>query len=113
MIRVIQQEGREGDLGHATPCTEILSKAARRQNANLCSCDGRTSANIQIHTNENTFLGGLHLEMTGEDARQNVSMADIAESDLLERYFLCDPRLSTKQAIELALLVKEKRAQFL
>lgn len=54
-----------------------------------------------------SYLGGMHLELTGEAVTECVGgAADLKEEDLSLNYTtFCDPRLNEKQALELAFLV--------
>ncbi|KAH8700220.1 phospho-2-dehydro-3-deoxyheptonate aldolase, class II [Talaromyces proteolyticus] len=62
---------------------------------------------LEIHRAAGSFLGGMHLELTGEAVTECVGgAAGLTEEGLSERYeTFCDPRLNEKQALELAFLV--------
>lgn len=62
---------------------------------------------LEIHRTAGSFLGGMHLELTGEAVTECVGGgAGLTEEGLHERYeTFCDPRLNEKQALELAFLV--------
>jgi 3-deoxy-7-phosphoheptulonate synthase len=62
---------------------------------------------LEIHRAAQSFLGGMHLELTGEAVTECVGGAGgLTEEGLSERYTtFCDPRLNEKQALELAFLV--------
>ncbi|OQE22435.1 hypothetical protein PENSTE_c010G03939 [Penicillium steckii] len=62
---------------------------------------------LEIHRTAGSFLGGMHLELTGEAVTECVGgAAGLTEDGLGERYTtFCDPRLNEKQALELAFLV--------
>lgn len=62
---------------------------------------------LEIHRQAGSFLGGMHLELTGEAVTECVGgAAGLTEDGLGERYTtFCDPRLNEKQALELAFLV--------
>lgn len=62
---------------------------------------------LEIHRSMGSFLGGMHLELTGEAVTECVGGAGgLTEEGLSERYTtFCDPRLNEKQALELAFLV--------
>ncbi|MGX5914128.1 class II 3-deoxy-7-phosphoheptulonate synthase [Aliidiomarina sp. Khilg15.8] len=62
-----------------------------------------------VHQAENSYAGGIHLEMTGQDVTECTGGAyQISESDLQKRYKTqCDPRLNADQVLELAFLVAE------
>jgi 3-deoxy-7-phosphoheptulonate synthase len=62
---------------------------------------------LEIHRAAGSFLGGMHLELTGEAVTECVGgAAGLTEDGLGERYTtFCDPRLNEKQSLELAFLV--------
>ncbi len=66
---------------------------------------------FEIHRNEGTVAGGIHLEMTGEDVTEctGSTSCPITADDLGDRYHTqCDPRLNAKQALELAFMIGKK-----
>ena len=67
-------------------------------------------SNIEIHKNEGSRIGGIHLEITGQNVTECIGgLDDISDSDLNDRYHThCDPRLNANQAIELAFLIADK-----
>ena len=64
---------------------------------------------LRTHREQGSFLGGVHLELTGEAVTECIGGSEgLEESDLEKRYTtFCDPRLNEKQALELAFLVAE------
>lgn len=62
---------------------------------------------LEIHASCGSYLGGLHLELTGEAVTECTGGSEgLTESDLSLNYTtFCDPRLNEKQALELAFLV--------
>ena len=62
---------------------------------------------LTIHRAHGSYLGGVHLELTGEAVTECVGGAGgPTEDDLSLNYTTyCDPRLNEKQALELAFLV--------
>ncbi|VBB71696.1 Putative phospho-2-dehydro-3-deoxyheptonate aldolase [Podospora comata] len=75
---------------------------------------------LRIHKEQGSYLGGVHLELTGDAVTECLGGSEgLDEDDLSTNYTsFCDPRLNEKQALELAFLVadhyrcerKEKRA---
>ena len=65
------------------------------------------SSALKIHNQHNSFLGGVHLELTGEAVTECVGGSEeLTDDDLNLNYTsYCDPRLNEKQALELAFLV--------
>ena len=65
------------------------------------------SSALRIHKEQESFLGGVHLELTGEAVTECIGGSEgITENDLDINYTTyCDPRLNEKQALELAFLI--------
>lgn len=59
---------------------------------------------FDCHRSENSFCGGIHLELTGKNVTECTGgKVAISENDLEDRYHThCDPRLNADQSIELA-----------
>ncbi len=64
-------------------------------------------AAFRIHEEQGSYLGGVHLELTGDDVTECVGGArGLKESDLARAYkSQVDPRLNYEQAMELAMLI--------
>lgn len=62
---------------------------------------------LRIHREEGSYLGGVHLELTGDAVTECVGGSEgLTDEDLGGNYTTyCDPRLNEKQALELAFLV--------
>ncbi len=65
------------------------------------------SAAARIHQEQDGYLGGVHLELTGENVTECVGGArGLKESDLARAYkSQVDPRLNYEQAMEIAMLI--------
>ena len=65
------------------------------------------SSALRIHKECDSFLGGVHLELTGDAVTECTGGSqELQDEDLGSRYeTFCDPRLNEKQALELAFLV--------
>ncbi|ROV93279.1 hypothetical protein VSDG_06876 [Cytospora chrysosperma] len=64
---------------------------------------------LAIHKEEGSYLGGVHLELTGDAVTECLGGSEgLDEDDLSTNYTsFCDPRLNEKQALELAFLVAD------
>jgi len=62
---------------------------------------------LKVHKDHGSFLGGVHLELTGDAVTECVGGSEgLTDDDLSLNYTTyCDPRLNEKQALELAFLV--------
>lgn len=65
---------------------------------------GELQETLRIHQEQGSYLGGVHLELTGDAVTECLGGSEeLVEEDLAMRYkSLCDPRLNEKQALELA-----------
>ncbi|KAL9032954.1 MAG: hypothetical protein Q9214_007739, partial [Letrouitia sp. 1 TL-2023] len=65
------------------------------------------SSALKIHRKYGSFLGGIHLELTGDPVTECVGGSQgLKDEDLSTNYTTyCDPRLNEKQALELAFLI--------
>ncbi|MCC7461526.1 MAG: 3-deoxy-7-phosphoheptulonate synthase class II [Gammaproteobacteria bacterium] len=68
---------------------------------------------FRIHRELGSWLGGVHIELTGEDVTECTGGArGLADADLQRAYrSQVDPRLNYEQALELALLIAERSRQ--
>jgi 3-deoxy-7-phosphoheptulonate synthase len=73
---------------------------------------GEVEAAFRIHEAEGSMLGGVHIELTGEDVTECIGGArGLTESDLVRAYkSQVDPRLNAEQALELAMLIARRAA---
>jgi len=72
---------------------------------------GELDRAFDIHAAHGTRLGGVHLELTGENVTECLGGArDLTETDLARAYkSTVDPRLNYEQSLELAMLIVRKR----
>jgi len=70
-------------------------------------------ASWDIHESLGSHLGGVHIELTGEDVTECLGGASgVTEADLSRNYASpCDPRLNYDQAMELAFLLARRMAR--
>ncbi len=68
---------------------------------------------FELHAAAGTRLGGIHLELTGEDVTECTGGArDLTDTDLERAYrSAVDPRLNYEQALELTMLIVRKQGQ--
>lgn len=64
---------------------------------------------FDIHCSENSIIGGIHLEMTGDNVTECIGGSQKIIIDNLEKNYIsqCDPRLNAIQALELAFLLAD------
>lgn len=67
-------------------------------------------ATFDVHRSEGSYLGGVHLELTGDNVTECVGGANgLSEAGLTSNYqTYCDPRLNYEQSLEMAFLVAKE-----
>ncbi len=110
LLAAVKREGRRvlwvADPMHGnTESTSNGHKTRRFDNIR-----GELDQAFDIHAAAGTLLGGVHLELTGEDVTECMGGArDLSESDLDRAYkSMVDPRLNYEQSLELAMLIVRK-----
>ncbi|MFC7301351.1 class II 3-deoxy-7-phosphoheptulonate synthase [Cognatiluteimonas weifangensis] len=91
--------------------TEVTSNGYKtRRFANIRS---ELEQAFELHAAAGTRLGGVHLELTGEDVTECTGGARaLTDADLARAYrSTVDPRLNYEQALEIAMLIVRKQAQ--
>ncbi len=65
---------------------------------------------FRIHQEQGTYLGGVHLELTGDHVTECIGGArGLAEGDLHQAYrSQVDPRLNYEQAMEVAMRIADR-----
>ncbi|PRQ48615.1 putative 3-deoxy-7-phosphoheptulonate synthase [Rosa chinensis] len=65
---------------------------------------------FDVHEQEGSHPGGIHLEMTGQNVTECIGGSrTVTFDDLSSRYHThCDPRLNASQALELAFIIAER-----
>jgi len=64
---------------------------------------------IKIHKEERSILGGVHLELTGEDVTECIGGSEELKSHHLSTKYetFCDPRLNYTQSLDVAFLISK------
>ncbi|KAI4140970.1 MAG: hypothetical protein L6R39_005569 [Caloplaca ligustica] len=106
-IRAVKRSGHvviwQCDPMHGNTFTTSQGIKTRRFSSIL----SEVSSALKIHKEEGSFLGGVHLELTGEAVTECIGGSEgLKDEDLNTNYMsYCDPRLNERQALELAFLV--------
>lgn len=90
-----------------TICSNTRSTSDGTKTRSFAAIYRELSSALAIHRRLGSFLGGVHLELTGDAVTECTGGSQgLSDEDLAERYeTFCDPRLNEKQALELAFLV--------
>ena len=109
LVRAVQAEGREV----VWSCDPMHGNTIKSGNGFKTRPFDRVRKEVarcfDVHHAEGTYLGGIHLELTGQNVTECVGGAQaITEASLADRYHThCDPRLNADQSLELAFLIAE------
>ncbi|GJN33133.1 hypothetical protein PR202_gb21700 [Eleusine coracana subsp. coracana] len=68
---------------------------------------------FDVHDQEGSHPGGIHLEMTGQNVTECIGGSrTVTFDDLSDRYHThCDPRLNASQSLELAFIIAETQEE--
>eukprot|EP00250_Pteridium_aquilinum_P009860 c18985_g2_i1 orf=468-2057(-) len=71
---------------------------------------GEVKAFFDVHEEEGSHAGGVHLEMTGQNVTECIGGSrTVTVDDLGSRYHThCDPRLNASQSLELAFIIADR-----
>nr|CAA75093.1 3-deoxy-D-arabino-heptulosonate 7-phosphate synthase [Morinda citrifolia] len=85
-------------------------KAPGLKTRSFDSIRAEVRAFFDVHDQEGSCPGGVHLEMTGQNVTECVGGSrTITYNDLSSRYHThCDPRLNASQSLELAFIIAER-----
>jgi len=109
LVRAVKKAGRKVvwicDPMHGNGITT----ASKVKTRNFDSIMGEVAGFFDVHDQEGTWAGGVHVEMTGQNVTECIGGAHkLTEANLSERYeTFCDPRLNAEQSLELAFLVAD------
>ena len=113
LVRAVKAEGRNV----VWTCDPMHGNTVKSQNGYKTRpfdlILGEVTACFAVHRAEGSYLGGIHVELTGQNVTECVGGAQaITEAGLADRYHThCDPRLNADQSLELAFLVAEMLKQ--
>ncbi|KAL7268973.1 hypothetical protein RUND412_008384 [Rhizina undulata] len=93
-----------GDPMHGNTRTSSESGVKTRQFSSIIN---ELSTALQVHKENGSRLGGVHLELTGDAVTECVGGSEgLTDKDLSLNYTTyCDPRLNNKQALDAAMLI--------
>jgi 3-deoxy-7-phosphoheptulonate synthase len=109
LVRAVKREGRavvwSCDPMHGNTVTSASGYKTRPFDRILQEVENF----FAVHAAEETYAGGVHLELTGQNVTECTGGARaVSDEDLNDRYHtFCDPRLNAEQSIDLAFLLAE------
>ncbi len=110
LVRAVARAGKKvvwiSDPMHGN----TISTASKVKTRNFDAILNEVRGFFDVHEQEGTWAGGVHVEMTGQNVTECIGGAHkITEANLSERYeTFCDPRLNAEQSLELAFLIAEE-----
>ncbi len=110
MIKILQEEG----LGVVWCCDPMHGNTEATSNGyktrKFENVRKEVELSMDIHKSENSILGGVHLELTGENVTECLGGArELCEKDLERAYKTqVDPRLNYEQSLEMAMAIVSK-----
>jgi 3-deoxy-7-phosphoheptulonate synthase len=112
LVRAVQREGRHV-LWSCDPMHGNTIKAGSGYKTRpFDRILAETRQAFAVHRAEGSFMGGIHIEMTGQNVTECTGGAvAVTDEALADRYHThCDPRLNASQSLELAFLLAEELA---
>jgi len=110
VLQAVKREGRHV-VWQSDPMHGNTIKAAGYKTRKFDDIRGELRSFFDVHEQEGTYPGGVHLEMTGKNVTECLGGVNetVGEEDLASRYHThCDPRLNASQSLELAFLIAER-----
>ena len=110
MIRILKEEG----IGAVWCCDPMHGNTESTSNGyktrKFENIKKEVELAMDIHQSEKSFLGGVHLELTGENVTECLGGArELNEQDLVKAYKTqVDPRLNYEQSLEMAMAIVSK-----
>jgi 3-deoxy-7-phosphoheptulonate synthase len=87
MIRAVRATGSSGALGLRPHARQYRNHGGRRQDAALRQHPRRSGGRVSHSRGEGSMLGGVHIELTGEDVTECIGGArGLTEADLARSY---------------------------
>jgi 3-deoxy-7-phosphoheptulonate synthase len=113
LIRAVQREGRHVIWS----CDPMHGNTVKAGSGYKTRPFERILAEVRqvfsVHRAEGSYMGGIHIEMTGQNVTECTGGAiAVTDEGLADRYHThCDPRLNASQSLELAFLLAEELAE--
>lgn len=113
LIRAVQREGKKVVWSSDPMHGNTFSSSNDYKTRNFDHILDEMKSAFAIHRAEGSYLGSVHLELTGDNVTECVGGANaLSEADLDMNYeTFCDPRLNYEQAMEMAFLISKEWKQ--
>lgn len=113
LIRAVQGEGRQVLWSSDPMHGNTIKASSGYKTRDFAQVLNEVKQFFQVHQAENSYPGGIHIEMTGQNVTECIGgTRPITEAGLSDRYHThCDPRLNADQSLELAFLIADTLKQ--
>ena len=113
LIRAVKKEGKNVVWSSDPMHGNTFSSSNDYKTRNFDHILDEIKSAFAIHRAEGSYLGSVHLELTGDNVTECVGGANaLSEADLDMNYeTFCDPRLNYEQAMEMAFFVAKEWKQ--
>jgi len=113
LIQAVQREGLPVTWSSDPMHGNTFSTEESLKTRNFDDILSEIKSTFAIHKAEGTHLGGVHLELTGNNVTECVGGAQgLSETNLTKNYeTFCDPRLNYEQSLEMAFLIAREWKQ--
>ncbi|GAA0185312.1 aldolase [Lithospermum erythrorhizon] len=110
LIRAVRREGQIVTWVSDPMHGNTIKAPSGLKTRSFDSIRAEVRAFFDVHDQEGSYPGGVHLEMTGQNVTECVGGSrTITYNDLSLRYHThCDPRLNASQSLELAFIIAER-----
>ncbi|KAE9457405.1 hypothetical protein C3L33_10689, partial [Rhododendron williamsianum] len=100
----------QSEQGDRASLVVISPRAKFDGHEKFTTVDAEVRAFFDVHEQEGSHPGGVHLEMTGQNVTECIGGSrTVTFDDLSSRYHThCDPRLNASQSLELAFIIAER-----
>lgn len=107
LIRAIQKEQRQVIWSCDPMHGNMKSTSQKQKTRDFDDILSEIQQSFRLHRENQSYLGGIHFELTGEDVTECTGgIIGLQEKDLLVNYqSYCDPRLNYTQSMEMAFLL--------
>lgn len=110
LIRAVQREGFSVVWSADPMHGNTFSSSNNYKTRNFDHVVSEITSSFAVHRAEGTYLGSVHLELTGDNVTECVGGAKGLSEDELDYNYetFCDPRLNYEQSLEMAFLVAKE-----
>ena len=113
LLRKVKEEGRQVLWSSDPMHGNTIKASSGYKTRDFAQILSEVRQFFAVHQAEDTYAGGIHIEMTGQNVTECIGGSrPITEDGLSDRYHThCDPRMNADQSLELAFMIAETLKQ--